>query len=90
MKLTMMVWADKAFSNLQVAYSFNTGERHYGHNYIDLSAQLTDARLWLEVTHIAEVAPPESPEDTWILYPYTTGNKDIFVDDIRYEVVTVR
>ena len=90
LKLTMMAWADKAFSNLQVAYSFNAGERHYGHNYIDLSTQLTDARLWVEVTHIAEVAPPESSEDTWILYPYTTGNKDIFVDDIRYEVVTVR
>jgi hypothetical protein len=90
LRISMMVWADKAFTDLQLACSFNRGEHHYGHIYFDLTMQLTEARQWVEVTHIAEVAAPESTADIWILYPYTTGAKDIFVDDIRYEVLTVK
>jgi hypothetical protein len=75
---------------LALAYSFNAGERNYGHGYLYCTEQVSDKGLWTAVRLIAELPRAEAPEHVWVVYPYTTGNDTIHVDDLRYEVITLR
>ncbi len=87
---TMMVWSEEKVTELSIAYSFKEDERHYGHRYLQCGNQISELRTWTRIRVVAELLGPESPEHIWVVYPYTTGGSTIYVDDIRYEVVTLR
>ncbi len=87
---TFIVRAETERPALALAYSFNAGERNYGHGYLYCTEQVSDKGLWTAVRLIAELPMAESPEHVWVVYPYTTGSDTIHVDDIRYEILTLR
>ncbi|MCF8256186.1 MAG: hypothetical protein K9J06_01445 [Flavobacteriales bacterium] len=87
---TMMVWSEVEMPQLSFAYSFSAGERHYGHTYLPCGDQVIGQQTWTQVRTVAELPDAGSPEDVWVVYPYTTGSDVIHVDDIRYEIVTLR
>ena len=58
-----------------------------GYQVVD---QILEKNIWTAVRVVAELPSPELATDVWIVYPYTTGEHNIFVDDIRYEIITLK
>lgn len=86
---SFMVWAEVEQAPLELAYSYNSGERHYGHNYLPCRDQIAKAGEWTEVRTQVDLPAPETDADVLIIYPYTSGSGVIYVDDIRYEFLTM-
>lgn len=87
---TFMAWSEEELPALTLAYSFNQNERHYGHDYIGCGDQILEKNTWTAVRVVVELPSPELATDVWIVYPYTTGAHNIFVDEIRYEIITLK
>lgn len=87
---TFMVWSEVGMPELSLAYSFNAGDEHYGHTYLPLGNQVLEAKEWTKVRVVAEIPTPKSNDDVWIAYPYTTRGDTVFVDDISYELLTLK
>jgi len=87
---TFIVRSETARPSLILAYSFADGDRYYGHNYLYCSEQVNEKDQWCAVRLIQELPMAESPEHNLVIYPYTTGADTLFVDDIRYEFLTVK
>lgn len=87
---TFIVRSETARPALILAYSVADGERYYAHNYLYCSEQVNEKDEWCAVRIIAELPTAESPDHHFVIYPYTTGTDTLFVDDIRYEFLTVK
>lgn len=87
---TFMVRSDVGRPPLALAYTFLDGDRYYGHGYLYCSDRVPDKDVWTAVRVVAELPRPEDPSHKWIVYPYITGTDTLCVDDIRYEVITLR
>ena len=87
--ITAMVWSSMAYPDLTIAYSYRNDSADYGHDYIPLGQFVTEAGTWMKVQTIVPMRPTTSATDNWIVYPYTTGEADVYLDDIRYEVITL-
>lgn len=87
---TFMAYSEEEMPALTLAYSFSQGERHYGHAYLGCGDQLLEKNTWTAVRLVVELPTPENPTDTWVVYPYTTGEATILVDDISYELLTLK
>jgi hypothetical protein len=88
--ITAMVWASIAYPELTIAYSFRNDSSDYGHEYVSLGHLVAEEGKWLKVETIVPLKPAVDTSDNWIVYPYTTGKADIYLDDIRYEVITTK
>jgi hypothetical protein len=87
---TFIVRSEVERPALALAYSYNAGERNYGHDYLYCSEQVNEKDQWCAIKLIAELPLAESPEHHFVIYPYTTGADILFVDDIHYEFLTVK
>ena len=84
------VWCEKPQQELVLAYSYRNDSTDYGHTYIQLGHLVTEANTWVEITKIEGLGKPTSPNDTWIVYPFSGGVTQVFLDDLRYEIITLR
>ncbi|MCF8463934.1 MAG: hypothetical protein K9G41_03790 [Flavobacteriales bacterium] len=87
--ITSMVWSSIAYPDLTIAYSYRNDSSDYGHEYVPLGHLITEEGQWLKVETIVPIKPAADTSDNWIVYPFTTGKADIYLDDIRYEVITL-
>jgi len=85
-----MVWTAEAFPELSFGYSYWRDDTDYGHGYASLGQQLSEPKQWVKVEEIVELNAAESEEDVWVIYPYSPDETLIFIDDIRYEVITLK
>lgn len=89
--LTFMVWSDQAFPNLTFGYSYRRAdEQDYGHTYIPVGHGIPEEEKWVKVEEYVELGVPESEEDLWVIYPYSPHETQIYIDDIRYEIITLK
>lgn len=84
------IWCEKPQQELSLAYSFRNDSADYGHTYIQLGQLVTESNEWMEITKIEGLVKPNSPDDKWIVYPFSDGKTAVYLDDIKYEIITLR
>lgn len=87
--VTAMVWSSVAFPELSIAYSYRNDSADYGHDYLALGSLIPVAEQWVEVQFVAPLHQATDSTHHWVVYPFTSGNAPVYVDDIRYEVFTL-
>jgi len=87
--ITAMVWSSISMPDLTIAYSFRNDSSDYGHQYVSLGQFVTEQEQWIQVQTMVSMLAATDTADNWIVYPYTTGETDVYLDDIRYEVITL-
>lgn len=90
LKITANVWSEEAFPNLTIAYSYRSQKGDYGHEYVSLGQFITEPETWLNVETLVDLKPAADTLDSWIVYPHNTTDVDVFLDDIKYEVITLK
>lgn len=88
--ISAQVWSAEAFPELTIAYSYRNAAGDYGHEYIGIGQYVTEPDKWISIQHIAPIGAATDSADAWIVYPYNSGKKDVYVDDLRYEVITLK
>jgi hypothetical protein len=87
---TFTVWSSETLPALSLAYSIAQGDRQYAHTYLHCGDQVTERERWMAVRIVTELPKPDHEDDFWVVYPFTTGNDAIFIDDMRLEVLTLK
>ncbi|MDC0303757.1 hypothetical protein OAL15_01975 [Flavobacteriales bacterium] len=90
LRFSARVWCEKPQQELSLAYSYRNDTADYGHTYIQLGQLATKANEWMEITKIEGLGKPKSPDDKWIIYPYSDGKTAVYLDDLKYEIITLR
>lgn len=85
-----MVYCEKPMQELKLAYSFRNDSTDYGHDYIELGHLVVEANKWMKVTKIEKLKKPVSVNDLWVVYPFSGGETKVYLDDLKYEIVTLR
>ncbi|MCF8275442.1 MAG: hypothetical protein K9J17_01810 [Flavobacteriales bacterium] len=88
--ITAQVWSEEAFPNLTIAYSYRNDSTDYGHDYIGIGQYVSKPAEWMEVKHIADLREAADTTDQWIVYPYLSNSGKVYVDDVTYEVITLK
>ncbi|MFM1874381.1 MAG: hypothetical protein RL266_118 [Bacteroidota bacterium] len=88
--ITAKVWSEQAYPNLTIAYSYRGNNGDYGHDYVSLGHLVTEPDKWLTVETLVPMNLPSDSLASWIVYPHNTSKVDVYLDDIRYEVLTLR
>jgi hypothetical protein len=84
------IWCEKPEQELSLAYSYRNDSADYDHTYIQLGQLVTDTNEWMEITKIEGLGKPNSPDDKWIIYPYSDGKTAVYLDDLKYEIITLK
>jgi hypothetical protein len=87
--ITAMIWSEAAFPNVSIAYSYRNESNDYGHDYIAIGQFVLEPQQWIKVEQIADLKPAADSADNWIVYPINSGEGDVYLDDVRYEVITL-
>lgn len=85
-----MIWAEEEFPDLSIASSYRGGNGDYGHLYIGIGHHVKNAGEWIKVEQTFALPISEDSTDSWVIYPMTSGSADIYLDDIRYEMITLK
>ena len=85
-----MVWSEEAFPDLSVAYSYRGTEQDYAHEYVGIGQLISKKEQWVKVEHIVPLTVAQDSTHTLILYPMSKGEENIYLDDIRYEIITLK
>ena len=89
LKLSAMVWAERALPDLAIAYSYRDSAGDYGHEYIGVGQLVLEEEQWVKIERIVDLGSPRDSSDHWIVYPLSNDEGDVYLDDIRYEILTV-
>lgn len=87
--ITAMVWSSIPFPDLTIAYSYRSDSEDYGHDYIPIGQFVEESEQWIKVQCVAPLHTASDSTHQWVVYPYTSADADIYLDDIRYEVITL-
>lgn len=90
LRVTANVWSEDAFPKLSIAYSFRGPNGDYGHDYIGVGQFITESETWIKVETVVSLKQPVDSLDNWIVYPLNTSDMDVYLDDIKYEVLTLK
>lgn len=88
--VTAQVWSEEAFPELTIAYSYRGAEGDYGHAYIGFDAQIDKPEQWIEVELLATLSEPKDSTDSWIVYPHNPSSINVYLDDVSYEIITLK
>jgi hypothetical protein len=88
--VSAMVWSEEAFPDLSVAYSYRGTEQDYAHEYVGIGQLISKKEQWVKVEHIVPLTVAQDSTHTLILYPMSKGEENIYLDDIRYEIITLK
>jgi hypothetical protein len=88
--ISFMVWSEEVLPELSMAYSFRRDQSDYAHTYLPCGHLIRKSGQWVKVEELVEMKQAEEPTDEWVVYPYSTSAKNIFIDDIRYEIITLK
>ena len=90
LRITAMVWSERTFPSLSIAYSYRRNEGDYGHDYIGIGQLVTKKKVWVKVEHLVPISLALDENHTWIVYPISDDEGTIYLDDIRYEIMTLK
>lgn len=90
LRVTANVWSEDAFPKLSIAYSFRGPNGDYGHDYIGIGQFITEPEAWTKVETVVSLKQPIDSLDNWIVYPLNTSDMNVYLDDIKYEVLTLK
>jgi hypothetical protein len=85
-----MVWAEQALPDLTLAYSYRAPEGDYAHTYIPIGGQVTEPEQWFKVEELVPLEDARAVTHDWIVYPYSEAEGAVYVDDLHYEVITLK
>ena len=49
-----------------------------------------ETEQWVKVEALVELGTSNDQEDRWVIYPYSVDEGDVYLDDIRYEIITLK
>lgn len=87
--ITAMVWSSIPFPDFSIGYSYKNHSSDYGHGNIPIGQLVPESEQWVKVQYIAPLNTVLDSTLQWVVYPFTPGDADIYLDDIRYEVITL-
>jgi len=88
--ISAMVWTEQALPNLTLAYSYRAADGDYGHTYLPIGDQVTEPGQWFKVEELVPMEAIRSMDHSWIVYPYSEADGPVYVDDLHYEVITLK
>lgn len=88
--ISFMTWSEEAVPNLSFGYSYRTQESEYGHTYIAVGQYIEEAKKWTKVEELVPFKEGTSPDDTWVIYPYSETAKVVYIDDLEYRIITLK
>lgn len=88
--VSAQVWSEEALPDLTIAYSYRSATGDYGHEYIGIGQHVIEPRTWTAIKHIAPIGAATDTAHAWIVYPFSSGKTLVYVDDLRYEVITLK
>ena len=88
--VSAQVWSEEALPDLTIAYSYRSSTGDYGHEYIGIGQYVIEPGTWTAIKHIAPIGAATDTAHAWIVYPFSSGKTEVYVDDLRYEVITLK
>lgn len=88
--ISAMVWAEDEFPDLSISYSFKNDSSDYGHKVIGMGQFVLESQQWIQIEHLVGLDEARDTLDDWIVYPYSNDKNGVYIDDLRYEIITLK
>ena len=88
--ISAKVWSEEVFPNLTIAYSYRNDTNDYGHQYVGIGQHISESEKWMEIQHVVPLDESVFTTDNWIVYPFLAKEGVVYLDDVKYEVLTLK